>query len=57
MAFDSYGWGHNGEEGSSDTPDNVFYRGPAPFSEPETAAVRVRLLQSLEYANGITDTK
>lgn len=57
MAFGSYGWGHNGEEGSSDTPDNVFYRGPAPFSEPETAAVRVRLFQSLEYANGITDTK
>lgn len=37
----SFGWGHNGEEGSSDEPNNVFFRGPAPFSEPETAAVRV----------------
>ncbi|XP_061718958.1 carboxypeptidase B-like isoform X2 [Cydia pomonella] len=34
----SYGWGHNGEEGSSEAPENIFYRGPAPFSEPETAA-------------------
>ncbi|XP_073961556.1 carboxypeptidase B-like isoform X2 [Choristoneura fumiferana] len=42
----SYGWGHNGEEGSSDTPENVFYRGPAPFSEPETAAVRDFILGS-----------
>lgn len=57
MAFDSYGWGHNGEEGSSDTPDNVFTEDPHLFPEPETAAVRVRLFQSLEYANGITDTK
>ncbi|XP_028172456.1 carboxypeptidase B-like isoform X2 [Ostrinia furnacalis] len=37
----SYGWGNNGDEGSSEDPNNVFYRGPAPFSEPETAAVRL----------------
>ncbi|KAG6445097.1 hypothetical protein O3G_MSEX003748 [Manduca sexta] len=42
----SYGWGNNGEEGSSEEPSNVFYRGPAPFSEPETAAVRDAILGS-----------
>ncbi|XP_046969642.1 carboxypeptidase B-like isoform X2 [Vanessa cardui] len=42
----SFGWGNNGEEGSSDMPNNVFYRGPAPFSEPETAAVRDTILSS-----------
>ncbi|KAI5642069.1 zinc carboxypeptidase domain-containing protein [Phthorimaea operculella] len=36
----SYGWGVNGEEGSSQDPGNLFYRGPEPFSEPETQAVR-----------------
>ncbi|KAJ2945705.1 hypothetical protein O0L34_g547 [Tuta absoluta] len=35
----SCGWGQNGEEGSSQDPGNVFYRGPHPFSEPETRAV------------------
>ncbi|KOB73603.1 Molting carboxypeptidase A [Operophtera brumata] len=42
----SYGWGHNGEEGSSNEPSNVFFRGPAPFSEPEAAAVRDTILGS-----------
>lgn len=37
----SYGWGEKGEEGSSEDPGNIFYRGPKPFSEPEAAAVRV----------------
>ncbi|KAJ0174575.1 hypothetical protein K1T71_009683 [Dendrolimus kikuchii] len=36
----SYGWGEKGEEGSSEDPGNIFYRGPKPFSEPETAAVK-----------------
>ncbi|KPJ18702.1 Carboxypeptidase A1 [Papilio machaon] len=36
----SYGWGERDEEGSSDDPANIFYRGPEPFSEPETAAIR-----------------
>ncbi|KAM3965856.1 carboxypeptidase B [Aphomia sociella] len=42
----SYGWGNNDDEGSSDEPNNVFYRGPAPFSEPETVAVRDTILSS-----------
>ncbi|XP_045490049.1 carboxypeptidase B-like isoform X1 [Pieris rapae] len=42
----SYGWGNNGDQGSSGEPTNVFYRGPAPFSEPETAAVRDTILGS-----------
>ncbi|KAH9630256.1 hypothetical protein HF086_012441 [Spodoptera exigua] len=37
----------NGEEGSSDEPSHVFYRGPAPFSEPETVAVRDTILGSV----------
>lgn len=40
MSF-SYGWGEKGEEGSSEDPGNIFYRGPKPFSEPETAALKV----------------
>jgi murein tripeptide amidase MpaA len=32
-----YGWGG---EGSSGNPDSETYRGPAPFSEPETQVVR-----------------
>ncbi|KAF9418889.1 hypothetical protein HW555_004409 [Spodoptera exigua] len=44
----SYAWGQsNGEEGSSDEPSHVFYRGPAPFSEPETVAVRDTILGSV----------
>ncbi|XP_050682302.1 carboxypeptidase B-like isoform X2 [Leptidea sinapis] len=42
----SFGWGNNGDEGSSANPSNVFYRGPAPFSEPESAAVRDTILGS-----------
>lgn len=34
----SFGWG---EKGSSDIPTDAFYRGPEPFSEPESSAVRV----------------
>ncbi|KAM3965858.1 LOW QUALITY PROTEIN: carboxypeptidase B-like [Aphomia sociella] len=33
----SYGWGG---KGSSNVPSNAFYRGPEPFSEPESTAVR-----------------
>ncbi|MCU0501145.1 MAG: Ig-like domain-containing protein [Anaerolineae bacterium] len=33
-----YRWGCCG--GSSDIPDSLLYRGPAPFSEPETQVVR-----------------
>ncbi|KAG6445100.1 hypothetical protein O3G_MSEX003729 [Manduca sexta] len=39
----SYGWGG---KGSSDIPTNAFYRGPEPFSEPESCAVRDVLLNS-----------
>ncbi|XP_072944773.1 carboxypeptidase A1-like [Epargyreus clarus] len=42
----SYGWGEKGEEGSSDDPGNIFYRGPKAFSEPETAAVKRVILGS-----------
>ncbi|CAH2093039.1 unnamed protein product [Euphydryas editha] len=42
----SFGWGINGEEGSSEIPNNVFYRGPAPFSEPESTAVRDTVLSA-----------
>ncbi|CAB3230883.1 unnamed protein product [Arctia plantaginis] len=42
----SYGWGNNGEEGSSKEPTSVFYRGPEPFSEPESMAVRDTILGS-----------
>ncbi|XP_053610904.1 carboxypeptidase B-like isoform X2 [Plodia interpunctella] len=40
----SCGWGNNGEQGSSEEPDNIFYRGPVPFSEPEAVAVRDAIL-------------
>ncbi|XP_049875904.1 carboxypeptidase A1-like [Pectinophora gossypiella] len=42
----SYGWGENGEEGSSEDPGNIFYRGPEPFSEPETTAVRNTIINA-----------
>ncbi|XP_050348097.1 carboxypeptidase B-like [Nymphalis io] len=42
----SYGWGERGEEGSSEDPGNIFYRGPKPFSEPETAALKRVILDS-----------
>ncbi|CAH0694678.1 unnamed protein product [Spodoptera exigua] len=42
----SYGFGEKGEEGSSDDPGNVFYRGPKAFSEPETAAVKRQILEA-----------
>ncbi|XP_028025604.1 carboxypeptidase B-like [Bombyx mandarina] len=42
----SYGWGEKGEEGSSEDPGNIFYRGPKPFSEPETAALRRLITKS-----------
>jgi murein tripeptide amidase MpaA len=34
----SYGWGS--DDGSSGLPSSASYRGPAPFSEPETCALR-----------------
>ncbi|KAJ8712399.1 hypothetical protein PYW07_005241 [Mythimna separata] len=40
----SYGFGEKGEEGSSEDPGSLFYRGPKPFSEPETAAVKNAVL-------------
>ncbi|XP_063386547.1 carboxypeptidase B-like isoform X2 [Cydia fagiglandana] len=36
----SVGWGEAGEDGSSEDPGSIFYRGPKPFSEPETAAIK-----------------
>ncbi|XP_063365813.1 carboxypeptidase B-like [Cydia amplana] len=42
----SYGWGEAGEDGSSEDPGSIFYRGPKPFSEPETAAVQRAVLES-----------
>nr|UQB56061.1 carboxypeptidase B isoform X4 [Bombyx mori] len=42
----SCGWGNNGDEGSSEEPSSVFYRGPMPFSEPEAIAVRDTILGS-----------
>ncbi|CAG9788793.1 unnamed protein product [Diatraea saccharalis] len=51
----SYGWGNNGDEGSSEEPNNVFYRGPAPFSEPESTAVRTIMeTTGLTYRVGST---
>ncbi|MGD2092629.1 MAG: M14 family metallopeptidase [Candidatus Aminicenantes bacterium] len=38
-----YMWGYD-DEGSSPDPNSGVYRGPAPFSEPETEAVRQFLL-------------
>ncbi len=35
----SFRWGHD-NQGSSPTPSSDLYRGPAPFSEPETSAIR-----------------
>ncbi|CAG4956773.1 unnamed protein product [Parnassius apollo] len=43
---DCYGWGERGEEGSSEDPGNIFYRGPEPFSEPETCAIRNAICES-----------
>ncbi|CAK1587071.1 unnamed protein product [Parnassius mnemosyne] len=42
----SCGWGERGEEGSSEDPGNIFYRGPEPFSEPETCAIRNAICES-----------
>ncbi len=37
----NYSWGWNqGGDGASDDPTDETYRGPAPFSEPETQAVK-----------------
>lgn len=46
----SYEWGG---PGSSGTPSSETYRGTAPFSEPETAAVRDLFLQR-QFAGGFT---
>ncbi len=40
----SYGWGLN--PGSSDNPCSDLYRGPEPFSEPETQATRALMEQA-----------
>ncbi|CAH4035459.1 unnamed protein product [Pieris brassicae] len=42
----SYGWGEKGEEGSSDDPGNIFFRGSKAFSEPETSAVKRLIVES-----------
>ncbi|XP_068618070.1 carboxypeptidase B-like [Battus philenor] len=42
----SCGWGKDGDQGSSAEPNNVFYRGPAPFSEPEAVAIRDAIMNS-----------
>ncbi|CAK1555695.1 unnamed protein product [Leptosia nina] len=39
----SYGWGG---KGSSENPTHAFYRGPEPFSEPESCAMRDFLSKS-----------
>ncbi|KAI8439559.1 hypothetical protein MSG28_013299 [Choristoneura fumiferana] len=41
----SFGWGEKGEEGSSEDPGNIFYRGPKPFSECESIAVKRKILE------------
>lgn len=47
----SFEWGHdNGSSGNTGSPT---YRGPAPFSEPETQAIRDLYLQR-DFAAGIT---
>ncbi|KAM3965857.1 carboxypeptidase B [Aphomia sociella] len=43
--FEFY-WGRNGGETSSNDPNNLNYRGPQPFSEPETAAIKDIILYS-----------
>lgn len=53
LIYFSYGWGEKGEEGSSDDPGNIFYRGPKPFSEPETQAVRVSIHINIHRSNYI----
>ena len=45
------GWGE--EPGSSDDPESNNYRGTAPFSEPETAAVRDYVLARPEIASHV----
>lgn len=40
-----YRWGSLGEKGSSSDPKNVYYRGPAAASEPETQAMMAAALE------------
>jgi hypothetical protein len=47
----SYEWGH--DNGSSGNPKSETYRGPKPFSEPETQAVRDLYLER-DFAAGVT---
>jgi hypothetical protein len=47
----SYEWGN--DDGSSGNPSSPTYRGPEPFSEPETQAVRDLYLER-DFAAGIT---
>src|SRR5262245_3866166 len=47
-----YQWGLNGS-GSSGTPSDETYRGPAPFSEPETQAQRA-IVVALSPTSGIS---
>ncbi|CAG9788792.1 unnamed protein product [Diatraea saccharalis] len=42
----SHLWGHGAEECSSSDPYHLNYRGRAPFSEPETAAIKDLILYS-----------
>lgn len=44
-----FGWGHD-DAGSSPSPDGQTYRGPAPFSEPETRAIKYFCEQHEFYA-------
>jgi carboxypeptidase T len=43
----SYKWGYD-NQGSSPNPSSSTYRGPAPFSEPETTAIR-NLMKSVNF--------
>ncbi|CAH2093038.1 unnamed protein product [Euphydryas editha] len=41
-----YSWGRGGLEHTSDDPSHINFRGPEPFSEPETAAIKDFILYS-----------
>jgi hypothetical protein len=64
-AFPNYGvdlnrnygskWGEFGEESSSSDPADLTYRGTAPFSEPESQALRDYLLETFPDTKGPGD--
>ena len=47
-------WGRNwGGQGSSGTPGSQTYRGPVPFSEPETAAIK-KLVEEHDFVTSVS---